>query len=106
MKLGFICPNLPGHLNPMSALARQLRARNHKVVFLYSSGAPAGLPFVPAPEQDHINENRPEVSKMEGQDALQFTVRNVLAQTETIMTGRIISDSKITHFPFWSFLLF
>ena len=85
MKLGFICPDLPGHLNPMSALARQLRARNHKVVFLYSSGAPAGLPFVPAPEQDHINENRPEVSKMEGQDALQFSVRNVLAQTETIL---------------------
>ena len=54
MKLGFICPDLPGHLNPMSALARQLRARNHKVVFLYSSGAPAGLPFVRAPEQDHI----------------------------------------------------
>ena len=55
MKLGFICPDLLGHLNPMSALARQLRARNHKVVFLYSSAAPAGLPFVPAPEQDHIN---------------------------------------------------
>ena len=50
----------------MSALARQLRARNRKVVFLYSSGAPAGLPFVRAPEQDHINENRPEVSKMDG----------------------------------------
>jgi zeaxanthin glucosyltransferase len=85
MKLGFICPDLPGHLNPMSALARQLQARNHEVVFLYSSGAPAGLPFVPAPEKDHINENRPEVSKMEGQDALQFSVRIVLAQTETIL---------------------
>ena len=82
MKLGFICPDLPGHLNPMSALARQLRARNHKVVFLYSSGAPGGLP---APEQDHINENRSEVSKMEGQNALRFSVRNVLAQTETIL---------------------
>ena len=77
MKLGFICPDLSGHLNPMSALARQLRARNHKVVFLYSSGAPAGLPFVPAPEQDHINENRPEMSKMEGQDALQFSFAGV-----------------------------
>jgi hypothetical protein len=27
MKLGFICPNLPGHLNPMTALARQLQGR-------------------------------------------------------------------------------
>ena len=84
MKLGFICLNLPGHLNPMTALARQLQARNHEVVFLYSSGA-GGLPFAPAPEKDHINENRPEVSKMQGQDALQFSVRTVLAQTEAIL---------------------
>ena len=68
----------------MSSLARQLRARNHEVVFLYSSGA-AGLPFVPGPEKDHINENLPEMSKMEGEDALQFSVRTVLAQTETIL---------------------
>jgi hypothetical protein len=32
MKVGFICINLPGHLNPMTALARQLQARNHEVV--------------------------------------------------------------------------
>ena len=51
MKLGFICPNAAGHLNPMTALARQLQARNHDVVFLYSSGA-AGLPFVPGPDKD------------------------------------------------------
>jgi UDP:flavonoid glycosyltransferase YjiC (YdhE family) len=49
MKLGFICPQAPGHLNPIAALARQLQARNHDVVFLYSSGA-ASLPFVPRPE--------------------------------------------------------
>jgi zeaxanthin glucosyltransferase len=84
MKLGFICPNVPGHLNPMTALARQLQARNHDVVFLYSSDA-AGLPFVPANEKDHINEDRPEVSKMQGEDALQFSVRTVMAQTEAIL---------------------
>jgi hypothetical protein len=28
MKLGFICLNLPGHLNPMTALARHLQHRN------------------------------------------------------------------------------
>ncbi len=84
MKLGFICLDLPGHLNPMSALARQLQARNHEVVLLYSSGA-AGLPFVPGPEKDHINENRPEISKKQGQDALQFSVRALLTQTEAIL---------------------
>src|SRR5215831_4714494 len=84
MKLGFICLDLPGHLNPMSALARQLQARNHEVVFLYSSGA-GGLPFVPSPEKDHINEARPEASKKQGQDALEFSVRAILAQTEAIL---------------------
>jgi zeaxanthin glucosyltransferase len=84
MKLGFICLDLPGHLNPMSSLALQLQARNHEVVFLYSSGA-AGLPFVCGPEKDHINENLPEMSKKEGQDALQFSFRAVLTQTEAIL---------------------
>jgi MGT family glycosyltransferase len=84
MKLGFICLDLPGHVNPMSSLARQLQAHNHEVVFLYSSGA-AGLPFMRGPEKDHINENRPETSKKQGQDALQFSLRAVLAQTEVIL---------------------
>jgi zeaxanthin glucosyltransferase len=84
MKLGFICLNVPGHLNPMTTLARHLQARGHDVVFLYSSGA-AGLPFVPGPEKDYVNEARPEVSKMQGEDALQFAIRNVLVQTETIL---------------------
>jgi UDP:flavonoid glycosyltransferase YjiC (YdhE family) len=44
MKLGFICPQAPGHLNPLTALARQLLGRNHDLVFLYSSDA-ASLPF-------------------------------------------------------------
>src|SRR5262245_11424424 len=84
MKLGFICLGLPGHLNPMTTLARQLQARNHEVVFLYSSGA-GGLPFVPSPEKDHIKENRQEASRKQGEDALQFSVRSVLAQTGAIL---------------------
>ncbi len=84
MKLGFICLNVPGHLNPMTALARQLQARGHDVVFLYSSGA-AGLPFVPGPEKEPFSERRPEVSKMQGDDALEFSCHLVLDQTETIL---------------------
>jgi zeaxanthin glucosyltransferase len=51
MKLGFICLNLPGHLNPMTALARHLQARNHEVVFLDSPSA-GGLPCVPGDEKE------------------------------------------------------
>jgi zeaxanthin glucosyltransferase len=84
MKLGFICINLPGHLNPMTALARQLQARGHDVVFLYSSSA-SGLPCVPGPEKDPINENRAQTSKMQGEDALKFALRLVMSQTEAIL---------------------
>jgi zeaxanthin glucosyltransferase len=84
MKLGFICPNVPGHLNPFTALARHLQLRNHEVVFLYSSGA-AGLPFVPSDEKDQVTEFLPEVSKMQGEDAWKFAARVMLAQTESIL---------------------
>jgi hypothetical protein len=53
MKLGFIRPSIPGHLSPMTALARQLQARNSEVVFLYSRGG-AGLPFVPGDKKDQL----------------------------------------------------
>jgi len=65
-------------------MARQLQARAHEVVFLYSSGA-AGLPFVPSDEKDQVNEKIPEVSKMQGEDAWQFGARVLLAQTESIL---------------------
>jgi zeaxanthin glucosyltransferase len=84
MKLGFICPNVPGHLNPMTALARQLQARNHEVIFLYSRSA-AGLPCFDITEKDHINEHRPAVSKMQGEDVLLYAFRMVMSQTEAIL---------------------
>jgi MGT family glycosyltransferase len=84
MKLGFICPNSPGHLNPLTTLARYLQARNHEVVFLYSSGA-AGLPFIPGPENDPLRENLPEMSKLHGDEAVKFSLRVLMAQTETIL---------------------
>lgn len=82
-ELGFICVDLPGHLNPMTTLARHLQDRNHEVIFLYSLGA-AGLPFVRSPEKGHVGGSRPQVSKMQGEDALKFGLGTVLAQTETI----------------------
>jgi len=39
MKIGFICPTVPGHLNPMTALARHLQARNHEATSSIRAGA-------------------------------------------------------------------
>jgi zeaxanthin glucosyltransferase len=84
MKVGFICPSASGHLNPMTALARQLQARNHDVVFLYSSGA-AGLPFAAGPDKDNIHETVAEVSKLQGEEALKLGLSWLMTQTETIL---------------------
>jgi UDP:flavonoid glycosyltransferase YjiC (YdhE family) len=84
MKLGLICPNLPGHLNPVTALARQLQERGHEVVFLYSKRA-AGLRSIPEDRTDHFNENRSNLSKRQGEDALEYTGRLVMAQTEVML---------------------
>jgi zeaxanthin glucosyltransferase len=37
------------------------------------------------PRRIRLNEDRPEISKMQGEDALQYSVRSVLLQTETIL---------------------
>jgi zeaxanthin glucosyltransferase len=83
MKIGFICPNIPGHLNPMTALARHLQARNHEVVFLYSPDA-NGLPCLPGDKNDDLNANRPEMSKLEGDGALAFYCGVAARETEVI----------------------
>jgi len=58
MKIGFVCLAIPGHFNPMSEVARQLRARNHAVVLLSlprieSAARAANLPFIPFGEKDN-----------------------------------------------------
>src|SRR5260370_18195433 len=99
MKLGFICLNLPGHLNPMTALARQLQERNHEVVFLYSSSA-NGLPCVPGNDRDPINENRPEVSKLEGDDALAFALGLADQRTDAMLKSMpAMLDATCVHPP-------
>jgi zeaxanthin glucosyltransferase len=85
MKIGFICLNLPGHLSPMIALARQLQTRGHDVVFLYLANA-HGLPCVPGNDKsDEVNATRPEVSKLSGWEALEFYVPVLAKETERIL---------------------
>jgi MGT family glycosyltransferase len=83
MKIGFICPNLPGHINPMTTLARHLQARNHEVVFLYSPSA-NGLPCVPGDKRDDMNAGRPEMAKLEGKEAVAFYCGIAAKETEAI----------------------
>jgi zeaxanthin glucosyltransferase len=96
MKIGFICPGAPGHLNPITALARHVAMRNHEVVFLFSSGA-RGLPFIPYDEEDQFKQALAEVSKRQGEDALQFSLRHLMAQMEVILKSlsKIVNANQI-----------
>src|SRR5437868_4284672 len=31
--IGILCPNVPGHLNPLTTLCRELQRRGHRVIF-------------------------------------------------------------------------
>jgi hypothetical protein len=83
MKIGFIGLPSPGHLNPMSALARQLQSRNHDVVVLSVPAAEAraraaNLPFVFFGEKEFPVDKTAEVIRklgsLKGEEGLQFTV--------------------------------
>jgi hypothetical protein len=50
MKIAFLGVRVPGHLNPMTTLARKLKGRGHDVVFL---SMPDTEPFVPPRHDDH-----------------------------------------------------
>ena len=92
MKFGFISFQVPGHLNPMTALARHLQMRNHDVVFLYSSGA-AGLPFIPDEEVERvISERSAELSKKHGDEVLKFSMSLAMTRSESIIKSLPIPD--------------
>jgi zeaxanthin glucosyltransferase len=95
MKLGFILINVPGHLNPMTTLARHLQRRGHEVVFL-SSGA-ADLPFISSPEPDQVSKNIWQVSKLQRDEVLEVSVRLVFAQTEIILKSlpTIVAENQV-----------
>jgi zeaxanthin glucosyltransferase len=91
MKIGFISIPVPGHFNPMSAVARQLQSRNHDVVMLsLPSIEPlaraANLPFIPFGENefppDRVGEIVGTLSRLKGEEGLQFTVNQIAQITK------------------------
>ena len=67
----------------MTALARHLEDRGHEIVFLYASSA-NGFPCIPGDKQDDMNANRPEMSKLEGNEALALYCSIAAKETEAI----------------------
>src|SRR5215468_1208048 len=87
MRIGFLSLPVPGHLNPMTALARKLQWRDHDVVFIsLADVAPlveaAGLAFVPCSEAAYpagsLDKLVRRLSELSGEDALHFTVNAMM----------------------------
>jgi len=87
MRIGFLSLPVPGHLNPMTALARKLQSRGHDVVFIsLADVAPfveaAGLPFVPCSEEAYpagsLGKLVRRLSELSGEEALHFTVNAMM----------------------------
>src|SRR5215468_5283282 len=87
MRVGFLSLPVPGHLNPMTALARKLQSRGHDVVFIsLADVAPfveaARLPFVPCSEAAYpagsLGKPVRRLSELSGEEALHFTVNTMM----------------------------
>src|SRR5262244_3931286 len=87
MRIGFLSLPVPGHLNPMTTLARNLQSRGHDVIFIsLTDVAPfveaAGLPFVPCAEAAYpagsLGKLVRRLSELSGQEALHFTVNAMM----------------------------
>ena len=87
MRIGFLSLPVPGHLNPMTALARTLQSHGHDVVFMsLADVAPfveaAGLPFVSCSERAYpagsLGKLVRRLSELSGEEALHFTVNAMM----------------------------
>lgn len=85
MRIAFVALSAPGHLNPTTALARQLQSRNHEVVVISLPDAEpyvraAGLAFFPYCEAAFLSadsshkEIRRQLSVIQGMDGVRFII--------------------------------
>jgi len=91
MTVAFVGVRVPGHLNPMTTLARKLKARGHDVVFIADLDSEptvraAQLPFISYCENElplgSVRHTSDQLSKLQGQAALEFAIRSVASHLE------------------------
>jgi zeaxanthin glucosyltransferase len=91
VRIGFASIRVPGHLNPMTALARKVQARGHDVALIAVPDAEpfvqaAGIPFVPFCEKEYpkgsLSSRVTKLSTMQGEEAIKFTMEAVAGTLE------------------------
>ena len=80
--LGLICPELSGHLNPMTTLGRELKRRGHRVTLIGRPDAQkktetAGLEFAVVGEKEFpagsLAQTTAKLGRLAGLNAIRFT---------------------------------
>jgi MGT family glycosyltransferase len=96
MRIAFVALSSPGHLNPTTALARQVQSRNHDVVIISLPDAEpyvsaAGLAFLPYCESAFSagagNEIRRQLSKLQGEDGVRFAFEALGHMMEAVLSS-------------------
>jgi zeaxanthin glucosyltransferase len=106
MKIAFLGVRVPGHLNPMTTLARKLKARGHDVVFLSMPDTErfvraAELPFIPFCENDFpvgsLAKSMAALTKLQGQAALEMAIKSVSNTMESAFRNlpRTLRDTNV-----------
>ena len=92
--LGLICPELSGHLNPMTTLGRKLQRRGHHVTVVAGSDVRAkaqqsGLGFVVIGEREFpegaMGEAAAQLGRLTGLKAVRFTVELLRRGVATLL---------------------
>jgi zeaxanthin glucosyltransferase len=82
--LGLICPELSGHLNPMTTLGRELKRRGHRVTLIGRPDAQkktesAGLEFAVVGEKEFpvgsLAQTTAQLGRLAGLNAIRFTAK-------------------------------
>jgi zeaxanthin glucosyltransferase len=93
-RIGLICPEMSGHLNPICALGRELSLRGHHVSFLgFRDGEDhaqsAGLDYCPVGEREFPRgawrESTIELGKLQALKAFRFTVERYKKSAEIFL---------------------
>jgi zeaxanthin glucosyltransferase len=92
--LGLICPELSGHLNPMTTLGRELQRRGHQVTVVArgdgrAKAEQAGLGFVLIGEREFpegaMGELTAQLGRLSGLKAMRFTVELLRRTAATVL---------------------
>jgi MGT family glycosyltransferase len=97
MRIAFVVFSAPGHLNPTTALARQLQSRNHEVVLISLPDAEpfvraAGLEFLPYCEKAFFSagsgsEIRRQLGALQGEDGVRFIIEAQRQMMEAVLSS-------------------